>query len=115
MYWENNFTTTRKHKFPNLLLGTKTPNHEWDTNRKGYTPEVRKANLQCLVRGSDIDEPMSSYTTPESAPSTIDLASDTICRYVTSNEVTTNLATPKFVKVSATGSIGAISSSSHKL
>ena len=110
MYWENNITTTSNHKFPNLLPDTKTLNHEWDTNRKGFIPGVRKANLQLWVRKSDIDE-----STPESDSFTIDLVSDVICRYVTSNDVTTILAAPKFIKVSATGSIGAISSSSHKL
>ena len=75
-----------------------------------FIREVKKASLQCLAGTSDIEQ-----TTPESDPFTTDLASDTVYCNVTSNDAITKSSAPKFIKVSETGSIGAISSSGHEL
>ena len=75
-----------------------------------FNLEVQKASLQCLVGTSDIEQ-----TTPKPDPFTTDLASNTVYRNVTSNDTITGSSAPKFIKVSETGSIGAISSSGHEL
>ena len=60
-------------RIPKLL------NRDQDTNGCGYNLEVRETNLQCLIKASDIDEPVSNHATLESNPFTSDLAFDAIC------------------------------------